>query len=65
MSNERCISEFFIIKLRNVLTPCYITWFYLFTGRQARGCHSERGWNQQIMMLENGRFYHSMYLGIL
>jgi hypothetical protein len=24
-----------------------------------------RGWNQQIMMLENGRFYHSMYLGIL
>ena len=24
-----------------------------------------RGWNQQIMMLENGRLYHSMYLGIL
>ena len=24
-----------------------------------------RGWNQQIMMLENGRFHHSMYLGIL
>ena len=21
-----------------------------------RGCHRERGWNQQIMMLENGRF---------
>ena len=31
----------------------------------SRGCHTERGWNQQIMMLENGRFYHSMYLGIL
>jgi hypothetical protein len=30
-----------------------------------RGCHRERGWNQQIMMLENGRLYHSMYLGIL
>ena len=30
-----------------------------------RGCHKERRWNQQIMMLENGRFYHSMYLGIL
>jgi hypothetical protein len=23
---------------------------------QSRGCHRERGWNQQIMMLENGRF---------
>ena len=22
----------------------------------SRGCHRERGWNQQIMMLENGRF---------
>ena len=31
----------------------------------SRGCHRERGWNQQIMMLENGRLYHSMYLGIL
>jgi hypothetical protein len=29
-----------------------------------RGCHKERGWNQQIMMLENGRFHHSLYLGI-
>ena len=27
--------------------------------------HISRGWNQQILMLENGRFYHSMYLGIL
>ena len=30
-----------------------------------RGYHRERGWNQQIMMLENGRFYHLMYLRIL
>jgi isoprenylcysteine carboxyl methyltransferase (ICMT) family protein YpbQ len=25
-----------------------------------RGCHRDKGWNQQIMMLENGRLYHSM-----
>ena len=30
--------------------------------RFKRGCHRARGWNQQIMMLENGQFYHSMYL---
>ena len=35
----------------------------MFSGN--RGCHREMGWNQQIMMLENGRFHHSMYLGIL
>ena len=32
---------------------------------QIRGCHRERGWNRQINMLENGRFYHSMYIRIL
>jgi hypothetical protein len=38
---------------------------FLCTQGIVRGCHRERGWNQQIMMLENGRFHHSMYLGIL
>ena len=42
---------------------CYI--LSIKNKSQSRGCHRQRGWNQQIMMLENGRFYHSMYLGIL
>ena len=33
---------------------------YFCVKAQIRGCHRERGWNQQIMMLENGRLYHSM-----
>ena len=41
-----------------------VDWFEEFDS-ESKGCHKERGWNQQIMMLENGRFYHSMYLGIL
>ena len=41
-----------------------VDWFEEFDCEN-RGCHRQRGWNQQIMMLENGRFYHSMYLGIL
>ena len=38
--------------------------FFLISA-SVKGCERERGWNQQIMMIENGRFYHSMYLGIL
>jgi hypothetical protein len=30
-----------------------------------RWYHRERGWNRQINMLENGRFYHSIYLFVL
>jgi hypothetical protein len=34
------------------------TWAEQFSGMgnfaMTRGCHRERGWNQQIMMLENG-----------
>ena len=41
-----------------------VDWFEEFNS-ESRRCHRQRGWNQQIMMLENGRFYHSMYLGIL
>ena len=44
----------------SILDGVYIESMYI-----DRGCHRERGWNQQIMMLENGRLYHSMYLGIL
>jgi hypothetical protein len=52
--------QMYWIRLLNKYWMMRGTYFH-----SSRGCHRERGRNQQIMMLENGRFYHSMYLGIL
>jgi hypothetical protein len=51
-SNSDKHPRLFDIKQQNRTTRQY----------HPRGCHRERGWNRQISMLENGRFYHSMYV---
>ena len=56
-------------RRRQEIEDVYLSVMIIFgtpsTGNGNRGCHRERGWNQQTMMLENGRLYHSMHLGIL
>jgi hypothetical protein len=54
----------------NIVSSIFVQWpgniivlFYLLHKRLSN-LYIIRGWNRQIMMLENGRFYHSMYLGI-
>jgi hypothetical protein len=56
-------------RRRQEIEDVYLSVMIIFgtpsTGNGNRGCHREMGWNQQTMMLENGRLYHSMHLGIL
>ena len=39
-----------------------VDWFEKFDS-ESRGCHRQRGWNQQIMMLKNGDFTIRCILG--